>query len=88
MRRPFLESQKYSSVPYARRLDVFNGHSPKSRQWYRVFRRETVSIKMQEVLFCTSELLHQKFQLYVGRNLREHRNILQSPYELGVVVYK
>jgi hypothetical protein len=47
--------------PYRMHVDAFSRHSPKSRQWYRVFRRETVFIKMQEILFCTSDSYTRSF---------------------------
>jgi len=86
MKRSFSGGQKHSSVPYARR------------------RLQQTLTEVSSVIPCLSErnsvyqdargfilhvwLLHQKFQLYEGRNPREHRNILQSPSEPGVFVYK
>ena len=77
MRRRFSDDQKHFSVTH--RSLVSDIVSLGEKQFF---------IKMQKVLFCTPDLLHQKFQLYVGRNPRGHRNILHNPYELGVFVYK
>jgi hypothetical protein len=70
-KRNVLPQRVKNISPYRTHVDAFRRHSPKSRQWYRVFRREAVFIKMQEVLFCTSDSYTRSFN-FMRKEIQEN----------------